>query len=324
MSFISDLLDRMFSKKPPASGYHQQREEYPNTFQPLAGQDTPRFFDPALLQFSNAYRLGDPHLDNTTLHNRWVDARRRVIHHILGLVNSSKWKEHLVLRGSLVLKAWLGEKAREPGDIDWVFRPADVEIDDPAARELFDDLVQVIVHDPQAGEAAIDINGIATDDIWTYDRAPGKRIVFPWRVEGLLPGSVQMDVVFKEELLTEPVQVDIPTFGDESQLVWTVDKNISLAWKLLWLENDMHPQGKDLYDAALLSEQTTIPLDLLMRVMESGETYAPLPKFDAQSPLKWEFDEAEFKREYPWITEDLADLQARLSASLKKTFETGT
>lgn len=319
MSFINDLLDRIFPKRiEPVSG-NQPGEGYPNTFQPPVDKNTPKFFDPALIHFSNAFRIGDPYLDDPKLHNRWIQTRRRVVHHILGLVNGSKWREHLVLRGSLVLKAWLGEKAREPGDIDWIFRPADVGIDDPAAIDLFEDLVKMVVHDPQAGEAVIDINGIATDDIWTYDRAPGKRVVIPWRVEGLLPGSIQVDVVFKEELLTKPVQVDIPTFGSESQLVWAADKDISLAWKLLWLENDIHRQGKDLYDAALLSEQVTVPRDLLVRVMESGENYRVLPKFDARSPLEWEFDEEEFKREYPWITEELTELKARLAESLKAT-----
>ncbi|PYC74957.1 hypothetical protein C7C45_03455 [Micromonospora arborensis] len=33
---------------------------------------------------------------------------------------------------------------------------------------------------------------------------------------------------------------------------------LALAWKLLWLATDRYPQGKDLYDAALLAEHTTV------------------------------------------------------------------
>ena len=50
----------------------------------------------------------------------WHRARRRVMDHLLRLVADSPWREGLVLRGSLVLTAWLGRVAREPGDIDFV------------------------------------------------------------------------------------------------------------------------------------------------------------------------------------------------------------
>ena len=33
---------------------------------------------------------------------------------------------------------------------------------------------------------------------------------------------------------------------------------LALAWKLLWLATDTYPQGKDLYDAVLLAENTTV------------------------------------------------------------------
>ncbi|MFG2526860.1 hypothetical protein [Streptomyces sp. NPDC048516] len=38
---------------------------------------------------------------------------------------------------------------------------------------------------------------------------------------------------------------------------------LSLAWKVLWLVSDLHPEGKDLYDALLLAESTELPSALL-------------------------------------------------------------
>jgi hypothetical protein len=43
-----------------------------------------------------------------------------VLHHLLGLINRSGLGELIVLRGSLLMKAWYGESAREPADVDWV------------------------------------------------------------------------------------------------------------------------------------------------------------------------------------------------------------
>lgn len=309
------------------SGFSQNASDYPNTFQSTTDEsldEDSRIFDPALLHYSRAFRRGDPRFNDADSHRRWTETRQQVIHHLLQIINESHWKDHLVLRGSLLLKAWLGDEAREPGDIDWVFRPTKVGINDSLAIELFDDLRRRVAENPVVGKAEIEINKIATDDIWTYERAAGKRIIFPWKLDGLPPGSIQMDVVFKEDLWNDPIQTLIPTSENSSLLIWSVDKELSLAWKLLWLETDIYPQGKDLYDATLLAEQTHLSLDLLKLVLQSGDWRPRGTELTAEFPLEWEVDWENFKLEYPWIEGEAEEWQARLSKALQPTFTNGS
>lgn len=151
------------------------------------------------------------------------------------------------------------------------------------------------------------------DDIWTYDRVPGRRIVFLWCAPDLPPGVVQMDFVFGELMLAAP---EVFKLGEQGNL-WMASRPLSLAWKLLWLEGDIHPQGKDLYDAVLLAEQTQLPLELLQRVLASaGELGRLTPDF----PLLWHVDWANFQKEYPWVRGDTIDWQRRLTQALAPTF----
>lgn len=148
--------------KPDPSSY------YPNTYRQSVNErenDAPPVFDPALRHFPRAFRQGDPVFENSEMGDRWHETRNQVIDHILQIINTSKWKDHLVLRGSLLLKAWLGDAAREPGDIDWVFRPATIGIDDSLAAELFEDLIQMISKNEVVEDARIEVNKIVIDDI---------------------------------------------------------------------------------------------------------------------------------------------------------------
>ncbi len=83
----------------------------------------------------------------------------------------------------MLLKTWLADAAREPGDIDWVFRPSSVGIDDLLATELFEELIQLVSVNPVIGNALFEVNEIAVDDIWTYERAVGRCIIFTWKSE---------------------------------------------------------------------------------------------------------------------------------------------
>lgn len=49
-------------------------------------------------------------------------------------------------------------------------------------------------------------------------------------------------------------------------------RELSLAWKPMWLVGDLYPQGKDLYDAVLLAERHRLPNALLQEVFrQAGE-----------------------------------------------------
>lgn len=296
----------------------------------------PQVFDPALWHFSHrAFRLGDPVFQDPEIAWRWFEARQQVIDYLLLSIQGSRWHEHLVLRGSLLLKAWLGDTAREPNDIDWVFRPEHTQLKDDfgkvseSAKQLFDELIQMVRTYPHVGNVKIDGARIATDDIWTYERADGRRILLPWKAEGLPEGTLQIDIVFGERLFIEPVLTPIPTSWNENILIWSASKELSLAWKLRWLETDMYPQGKDLYDATILAEQTQLPFELLRQVLESSEDWIStlkwVPNFSWKSGYPWlgeptDIDWDNFKLEYPWVEGDAQSWIDRLSLALAPTF----
>jgi hypothetical protein len=258
---------------------------------------------------------GGPEAVEPALRAEWLEARRRIIDHLLRLVSGSRWRDHLVLRGSVLLTAWLGDAARDPGDIDWVFRTAEEEPEGPQARRFSEWLLQAVYERPWAGRAWIDAGRTRVDRIWEYAHAPGRRFLFPWEVEGLPSGAVQMDVVFGEELFSEPVVTEVPSPDGGGVAVWSADKNLSLAWKLRWLETDRDPKGKDLYDATLLAEQTYLPPHLLHRVLTSTGIEYFVPNLNPD-PTTWYIDWAAFKAESPEVEGEAKEWQARLAAAL--------
>lgn len=307
-------------------------EGYPNTYQADAQKEQrierPQVFEPALKHFPRAFRLGDPLFQDPEIKRQWLNARLKVIEHLLQMISSSRWNEHLVLRGSLLLKAWLGEVAREPGDVDWVFRPDNATLKHPLSGQLFDELIQMVSEHPQIGDVTIEIDQISIDDIWTYERAEGRRIVFLWKAENLPGGELQMDVVFGEKLLAEPIGMSMLLSEGNPIHIWSASKELSLAWKLLWLETDSYPQGKDLYDATLLAEQTQLPFDLLHQVLLSSQDWRLFAKnkdISWRSGFPWMMDTEQvdwdnFKLEYPWVEGEASDWLARLTQALAPTF----
>lgn len=312
----ADSLGRMHAAALP-------RPDYPATYRPCPADDRakhPQVFEPALKQFSRAFRLGEPTFDTPETGRRWREARRRALDHVLKAVAGSPWKDHLVLRGSLLLKAWLGAEAREPGDMDWVVIPHTVKVADAWADEMFRGLTDAVLRHPGAGGLAFAADRVVVDDIWTYDRAPGRRIVFPWHADGLPPGLVQVDLVFGEQLWVPPEKLNVWPDDRTCHWVWTATKELSLAWKILWLQSDNYPQGKDLYDATLLAERTRLPFELLERAIDASGEPRWRPPLTPDLPMRWAVDWDNFKLEYPWVEGDAADWQARLFKALERTF----
>jgi hypothetical protein len=295
----------------------------PRTYRPATHEDgalRPRLFDPALKQFPSAFRAGDPPFSDAAAGRRWVDVRRRVTDHVLRRIAESPSGDGLILRGSRLLRAWLGDAAREPGDLDWVADPPTLRPADTPARQMFDGLIAAVLAPP--GPAGVELvpGRVAVDDIWTYERVPGRRVVFPWRADGLPGGVVQVDVVFGETL-TEPDRRGAVRAADEGCVsVRAAGPAQSLAWKLLWLATDACPQGKDLYDAVLLAERFFLPLTVLERTLLQGGA-GPLPGsasafVGAWAPVDW----ANFRAEYPGVGGEPADWLTRLSNALGPTF----
>lgn len=297
---------------------------YPTTFIPNAtgpGVHQEPIFDPALKMFSRAFRAGEPEFTHAAQGLRWRSARRAVVTHVLRLVATSPWRDHLVLRGSVPLQAWLGDIAREPGDIDWVVTPPDLGSDTNRAADLLANLIQAVADAPFADpDVRLDAADVAADDIWTYDRVPGRRLVFPWHATGLPSGTVQLDFVFNEPLPMAPQPMPV---GPAAESVLAVGPQLSLAWKILWLVTDSYPQGKDLYDAVLLAERTSLPVELLREVLRSVPDEIDDPDgfgiYELRSLLS--ADWAEFQAEYRWVTGTLEEWADRLLAALQPTFD---
>ncbi|MEU3641866.1 nucleotidyl transferase AbiEii/AbiGii toxin family protein [Lentzea sp. NPDC034063] len=279
-------------------------EGFPATYQPLAvkpSQDIRQraVFDPALKQHPHAFRGGDPKFGDPADGARWLAARREAMARVLRIIGWSEWSENLVLRGSTLMREWFGDAAREPGDLDFVVTPRAITFEGPRAKQLVTDLRAAV------GPSVV-------EPIWTYERVPGLRIVFPFEVEGLPDGAIQIDLVFNEELPIAPQPVEIA-----GTILLAADEELSLAWKLQWLATDSYPQAKDLYDAALLAEVTTVNLTLVRELLRP-ELRHHADEFGRESVLELsgvDWDNA--PTELPVTEEDEPVLLQRIAAALR-------
>ncbi|WP_433890757.1 nucleotidyl transferase AbiEii/AbiGii toxin family protein [Streptomyces sp. CA-111067] len=283
-------------------------------------------FDPALLHFSRAFRVGEPRFDDPATADRWRATRRQALDAVLTAIAGSAWAGSLVLRGSALLAGWFGPAAREPRDLDFVVVPADWRIEEARTGRM---LQEVAAASQQAaatrdGGPALLAGQARSEYIWAYERVPGRRMVLPWTAAGLPGGVVQLDFVFGEELPVAPVRSRVRLAEDESPgaELLTATPELSLAWKLLWLVTDMHPQGKDLYDAVLLAERFPLRYDLLNVVLSREEpvrsrghvTFHDIEQ--AADPFEWEH----FHQEYPHLADDQRRYADRLVDALRPVF----
>ncbi|GHF61931.1 hypothetical protein GCM10010218_49450 [Streptomyces mashuensis] len=302
--------------------------DLPRTLLPVAGDGVVQHpaFDPALKHYAKAMRLSEPRFADTAAGHAWTAARRRAMDHVLAAIAASPWAGHLVLRGSVLLAAWFGDAAREPGDLDFVVVPDTWDLRDDRTDALLDDIARAAEDlSRQDGPVLIDAAGAASDEIWTYERVPGRRLVLPWTVPGedLPSGTVQLDFVFNERLPQPGIPTALPRpQGGEPLRLLAATPELSLAWKLLWLASDTYPEGKDLYDAVLLAEHADLPYDLLHQVfVAADEWYAG---FDL--PLGHILGEAagadwpEFRKDHPHVPGTCMDWLLRLARALAPVF----
>ncbi|EFF93985.1 translation initiation factor IF-2 [Streptomyces sp. e14] len=91
--------------------------------------------------------------------------------------------------------------------------------------------------------------------------------------------------------------------GGPPTAVRTASRELSLAWKLLWLHTDSRgdggARGKDLYDAVVLAELDGV--DLSPRLLRKVLRGAP-DSFSLAEPAGWDVDWAEFRNRNPWVT----------------------
>ncbi|WP_299527622.1 nucleotidyl transferase AbiEii/AbiGii toxin family protein [uncultured Streptomyces sp.] len=279
-------------------------------------------FDPALKQFPDAFRASDPVFPTPEETRAWQTARASALAAVRDGVAASPWAQALVLRGSVLMALWFGDRAREPGDLDFVVVPDSWRMEEERTAELLAGVAAA------AGEwsagltegVRIDPAGAVCEDIWTYERVPGRRMMLPWTSPDSPGGWIQLDFVFGESLPQPPERVGLPTGGT----LHGATPALSLAWKVMWVVNDMYAQGKDLYDAVLLAERCALPNALLQEVFRSGGEPA--------APGRWrllgrDLDEAlhhvewrHFADEYPEFTGREQEFVDRLRTALAPTF----
>ncbi|MFD7588298.1 nucleotidyl transferase AbiEii/AbiGii toxin family protein [Kitasatospora sp. NPDC059811] len=303
-------------RQPPPEDVREDRG-LPRSVRPIDDEAVSQqpVFDPALAGYARALRPSEPAFTDPQLAQRWLAARREALNTVLSAVAGSQWAEHLVLRGSVLLRAWYGEQAREPGDLDFVVRPTDWQLEDERTDRMFEELAADA--ERRSGTVRLHADQAVSDEIWTYSRIPGRRLVLPWSAPGIPGGTVQLDFVFTEHLPVPPESYQLP--GVTGRL-FAATPQLSLAWKILWLASDDHPQGKDLYDAILLSRTDGVPYDLLRQVFtQSDETWSRCPLLPEQiSGLYVDWDE--FAKDYPQFTGPVEEYPAQLLAGLHATF----
>ncbi|GAB7048829.1 nucleotidyl transferase AbiEii/AbiGii toxin family protein [Catenuloplanes indicus] len=136
-------------------------------------------------------------------------AHRLTLDHVLHLISEAPCADRLVLRGSASMGAWAGDRAREPGDLDWVVRPVDGVPRDE--RDPYPD-----EESPRAGgdirldPAGADCARLGDGDEYRYAGIAGLRIAVPWHAPGLPTGTLQLDFAYDEPLPEPPVPVLIP------------------------------------------------------------------------------------------------------------------
>ncbi|MER5177560.1 nucleotidyl transferase AbiEii/AbiGii toxin family protein [Streptomyces sp. NPDC002896] len=318
-------------------------------------------------------------------------ARRAALDHVLSLIADAPWSDSLVLRGSMVMSAWAGSAAREPGDLDFVVLPElaipidplhpyphlermdviqqwpeaadgaaqyeiwkdgeeefetqgtrprvppeglrwDIAPDPMESVPAYDDLIDLVRRQPEAAPGVVlDADAARQDGNWAYaysgyDTA-GIRVVIPWQAEALSPGEVQLDFALDERLPQPPVWTRVPRGdGGPPPVVRTASRELSLAWKILWLHADGAAgdtaQCKDLYDAVLLAEDdhTKLSPRLLRKVLRHPAVHTGPDDLRLDTVQFEETDWAAFRADHPGVQGSAEDWLQRLSMALAPVF----
>ena len=83
-----------------------------------------------------------------------LTAHRDVLDHVLAVVAADPVGDSLVLRGSMTMPAWVGGRARPPGDLDWVARPLAVTGLDTFDPYPYVDRIDPVQYWPEATQGA--------------------------------------------------------------------------------------------------------------------------------------------------------------------------
>jgi hypothetical protein len=254
----------------------------------------------------------------------WIRARREALHLALAAVSGNKRADLLMLRGSALMPGWYPAAAREPGDLDFVVLAQNWEAADRRTDVLFAQLARDAERLSAGTEhVRFDAAGAESGDIQAYDGVPGRSLLLPWRAEGFDRAWVRLDFAFGERIHVEPERSERALSpGWRAVPVLTASKELSLAWKIVWLLTDACAQGKDLYDAVLLAEDTPLSQRVLRdALVAADERYRDQPVAlsdlaDLDVEAEWEY----FQVEHPSVKGSADEWLRRLCVALEPTF----
>lgn len=312
----ADSPDSIPGTKPMIPKHQRAPAGYPAAY--FRDDQRPNVFDPALRHVRNAFIKGAP--DDAARADGLAKARSNLIARVLRSLASSALRERVVVRGSAALEVWFPTSARRARDLDLVVRDAGLPPDSDAAQRLLREITDLVIETLASAEVPHSAHHASIDSIWTYERAEGRRIAVPWMYKGTLD-VVQVDVVFAEPL-SDARERWVPAEpgndpGAPHAWAWFASKAEQLAWKLLWLESDTYPQGKDLFDALLLATVTDVPLALLERVFDAkGSRWEHGARTDFVR--RWDrLDWDGFAKQHPELPIDRAAALAALASLLR-------
>ncbi|GGM30270.1 nucleotidyl transferase AbiEii/AbiGii toxin family protein [Dactylosporangium sucinum] len=216
-----------------------------------------------------------------------MSARLAALDHVLGLVARSGCVDTLVLRGSTTMAAWFGDRAREPGDLDFVVRPGAAEGARPwrasavGAPRPHDAVLKLVEEHPSAGWVRLHPADAVHGRSYGYYPG-GARTVMPFSSDDGSGGTVQLDFAYDESLPEPPVLTAVPRYGGGTpHALWTASPALSLVWKLQWLIADHAERGvvggKDLYDAVLLASLDGLVVPPRLRRLVDRDALGALP-----------------------------------------------
>jgi hypothetical protein len=198
-----------------------------------------------------SHQLGQP-LDDV--------ARHHILEGVLRRLARSPHADDVVLRGSMLTRAWVGPQQRFAQDLDFVGTfPHSVE---EAARRF----VPVLAADNIDDEVCVEAASLRAQGIWLNTAFPGVRLFFRAGLS-VVDRELAVDVGFNDPLVPPARLLDYPTLLPMGQVaVWAVRQETAVAWKLHGLAEmgASHWRPKDLHDLDLLTQALTLdPADLI-------------------------------------------------------------
>lgn len=210
------------------------------------------------------------------------------LHGVLRRLAQSPARGRYVLRGSLLLHAWVSERStavlRQPRDIDLVW----IGSGDPMAyngAEAARSAIKSIVTTPVDDGVTFDAEKVEPVETWPYSESPGQRYLLPWTI-GQWRGEAQLDVSLDEVIDPPAVDAQVPgLLPAMSATVLAATPELALTWKLRWLLDDDVAQPKDLWDALLLIRHLPMDRVLFERALDTAHPALP-PGREAYAPQR--------------------------------------